>query len=227
MPNPGSPQSMQQAQQNTPPMPKGTMIGMLLSLVIMLVVYSFYEPVGKALNVVFQVIAFGGNYPVLTLVICGLIMITISTIIRSYMTDFVTQTRNQRIQTEFNKELRQARLENNLFKLKKLQEEQPKMTAKTMEASTKQMRTMPITMLVVIPVYAWVRFFIYNTLDPNFLVMLPWNDMTVNLQTATVWIMPLWIVIYTLISLPVGQLENRVVRYFLLKKRLKELDGIS
>ena len=225
MPNPGSPQAMQQAQQAMPAMPKGTMIGMFITLIIMMVVMMFREPIGKALNYVFQVIDFNGQWPVFTLVIAGLIMITLSTVIRSLMTDFLSQAKNQSIQSEFNKEMRQAKLENKLYKMKKLQEEQGNMMAKTMESSTQMMKVMPITMVVVIPVYAWVWFFLGNTVPPELLtVAMPWGSVYLM---DSLWVIPIWIVVYTMISLPIGQLENRIVRYFLLKKRLKELDGIE
>jgi len=216
---------MQQTQNAAMPgMSKGTMIGMVATLAIMLVVMQFRMQIGKGLNFVFEpLIGFGGSWPVVTLVIAGLIMITLSTLIRSYMTDFVAQARNQKISSEFNKEMRQARLENNLYKLKKLQEEQPKMMAKSMESSTQMMKVMPITMMVVIPIYAWVFYFLTYVVAPEMTsIHLPFAE--VNLLD-TLWVMPLWIVIYTMISLPIGQLENRVVRYFLLKKRLKKLDG--
>ena len=216
---------MQQAQSAMPQMmSKGTIIGMVATMIILVVVMQFRMQIGQGLNFAFEpLIGFGGNWPVVTLVVAGLIMITLSTLIRSYMTDFVAQARNQKISSEFNKEMRQARLENNLYKLKKLQEEQPKMMAKSMESSTTMMKTMPITMLVVIPIYAWVWYFLQNVVSPDLLsIHLPFAE--VNLL-STLWILPMWIVIYTMISLPIGQLENRVVRYFLLQKRLKELDG--
>ena len=227
MPNPGSPQSMAQNPQNMPSIQKGPMIGMLLVLVIMMVVMQFRTQIGGALNVVFQVIDFDGQWPVLTLVIAGIIMITLSTIVRSFMTDFVAQARNQHFQSSFNKEMRQARLENNLYKLKKLQEQQPAMMAKSMESSTSMMKVMPITMVFVIPIYAWVWYFLEQTvlggdLSLELLINIPWGP--VNIMD-TLLIIPMWIIIYTMISLPIGQLEGRIVRYYLLGKRLKELDG--
>ena len=252
----------------SPMMSKNTMIGMFATLIIMMVVMQFRYQIGNALNYAFRpIFGFGDTNPVLTLVVAGLFMITISTIIRSLMTDFVSQARNQKISSEFNKEMRQARLENNLFKLKKLQEEQPKMMAKQMEASTSMMKVMPITMMIVIPIYAWIYFFVsYVAIgtdpltglqvdlngDPfrttfwelggvqyseyieggvehtkQLLISMPWFPaLTVNILD-NLWIIPAWIIIYTMISLPIGQLENRIVRYFLLTKRLKELDGIE
>jgi uncharacterized membrane protein (DUF106 family) len=235
MPNPGSPQAMQ-TRQNMPAMPKGTMIGMFMVLIIMMVVMMFRKEIGGALNVIFEpLIGFGGKWPVFTLVIAGLIMITLSTIIRSFMTDFVGQARNQKISSEFNKEMRQARLENNLFKLKKLQEEQPKMMARSMESSTQMMRVMPITMLVIIPIYAWVGYFLGDPsygFDASFVPLVPHELLTAPMPWGTVGLVdrlagffPIWIVVYTMISLPVGQLENRVVRYYLLKKRMRDLEA--
>ena len=219
MPNPGSPEQMRQMQQDMPQMPKGTMMGMLVVLLIMMIVMQFREAIGKALNVVFQYIDFGGEYPVLTLVISGVIMITISTVIRAYMSDPIGQAKSQHIQ-----EMRQARLENNLYKMKKLQEAQPKIMAASMNQQTTMMKTMPITMIVILPVYAWVWYFINDTMggaDMSIWINMPWGFADLN---STIWFMPVWIVIYTLISLPIGQLENKLVNYIFLKKRLEEIN---
>ena len=224
MPNPGSPEQMRQMQQDMPQMPKGTMMGMLVVLLIMMIVMQFREAIGKALNVVFQYIDFGGEYPVLTLVISGVIMITISTVIRAYISDPIGQAKRQHIQSEFSKEMRQARLENNLYKMKKLQEAQPKIMAASMNQQTTMMKTMPITMIVILPVYAWVWYFINDTMggaDMSIWINMPWGFADLN---STIWFMPVWIVIYTLISLPIGQLENKLVNYIFLKKRLEEIN---
>lgn len=230
MPNPGSPQSMQQVQQQAPPMSSKTMLGMMMTLVIMMVVMSFRTQIGQALDVVFRYIAFDGKYPVLTLIIAGLVMITVSTVIRSLMSDPIQMARNQQIQSDFNKEFRQARIENNLFKMKKLQEQQPQIMAMSMEASTQQMKVMPITMLFIIPVYAWVWFFLIpdgtyfaGDLVSNLTVNMPWGSLDLN--TMLMGFFPAWIVIYTMVSLPIGQIENRLIRFVLLKKRLNDLES--
>ena len=220
---------MQQAQQQAPPMSSKTMIGMMMTLVIMMIVMSFRTQIGQALDVVFRYIAFDGKYPVLTLIIAGLVMITVSTVIRSLMSDPIQMARNQQMQSDFNKEFRQARIENNLFKMKKLQEQQPKMMAMSMEASTQQMKVMPITMLFIIPVYAWVWYFLVpegtyfnGDLVSNLIVNMPWG--TLDLNTMLMGFFPAWIIIYTMVSLPIGQIENRLIRFILLKKRLNALD---
>ena len=227
MPNPGSPESMQETQAQMPGMSGKTMMGMMLAMMIMLIVTSFRDPIGEALDVVFRYIAFKDS-PVLTLILAGIIMITLSTVVRSFMTDFVGMARNQHIQSDFNAEFRQARMENNLFKMKKLQEQQPQIMAMSMEASTQQMKTMPITMLLVIPVYAWVYYFLKTGDSAAYfpgetvLVNMPWGTLDVN--TLLMGFFPSWIVLYTMVSLPIGQIETRLIRLYLLKKRLRQLD---
>lgn len=203
-------------------MQKGTMIGLLAVFVILIVVMQFRMQIGEILNIVFQVIDFNGEWPVFTLIIAGLIMITLSTVIRSFLTDPIAQARNQQMQSDFNKELRQARLENNLFKMKKLQDQQPAMMAKSMESSTQMMKIMPVTMIVVIPIYAWVWYFLQETVpDPLTVINLPWGS--VDIMGTMLMFLPIWIVVYTLISMPIGQLENRIMRFIFLRKRLDEL----
>ena len=233
MPNPGSPESMQQVQNQAPPMSSKTMIGMFAVLIIMMVVMQFRSQIGGALDYVFQYIAFDGRYPVVTLIIAGLIMITISTIVRSLMSDPIEMAKNQQIQSDFNKEFRQARMENNLFKMKKLQEMQPQIMAMSMQASTQQMKVMPVTMIFLLPMYAWVWYFI-NPSDAAIaggdyfaageaVAHLPWSA-SFDLNTMLVGFFPAWIIIYTMVSMPIGQIENRLLRYYFLRKHLRELD---
>ena len=87
-------------------------------------------------------------------------------------------------------------------------------------------------MLFIIPVYAWVWFFLqtgegaiyFDTEEMIALthVALPWG--TVDLNTALMGFFPVWIIIYTMVSLPIGQIENRLIRFIFLKKHLAELD---
>lgn len=213
-------------QQNVQPMPKGTMFGMFAVLIIMMVVMMARDQIGEALNYVFKYIDFGGQYPVLTIVLAGLIMITLSTVARALLTDPIAQAKSQHLQSEFNAEMRKARLENNLYKLKKLQEMQPQMMQASMEQSTKMMKVMPITMIFVIPIYAWIYYFVTFTMGgatSAVIINMPWG--LVNLMDLVMGFMPIWIVIYTLISLPIGQLENKLINYIMFKKRLAAISA--
>jgi uncharacterized membrane protein (DUF106 family) len=199
---------------------------MMITLVVMLAVMMFYQPIGKALNYAFEpLIGFDGKYVVLTLILAGIIMTCISTIIRAYMTDMVKQTRNSRENSAFMSELRKARLENNLYKIKKLTAMQQQMMSKNMEGQASAMKSMPITMLIVIPIYAWIRYFAQDPAGAvmqagTHLIHVPWGTWDIG-EGASIWAI---ILIYTLITIPFGQFVSRMVRAYEFRKRLKELD---
>jgi uncharacterized membrane protein (DUF106 family) len=194
---------------------------LMVTLGIMIFVLMFRDAVGKALNVVFEpLIGFGGKYVVLTLMLAGMIMIGISTVIRTLMTDTMTQAKNQNEMKSFNAELRQARIENNLYKIKKLTEQQKVMMSKSMDSSMKMMKTMPITMVIVIPMFAWVNYFLYNVALST-IVSVPWSSHVNILESIG---LPMWILMYMLVTIPFAQLIGRVIRWFKFKKRLEEID---
>ena len=197
------------------------MMWMLISLVMIIAIYQFKRQIGEALNVVFwPLIGFNGNYVVLTMMIAGILMISLSTIVRTLMTDTMTQAKNQREMSAFNAELRQARIENNLYKIKKLTEQQKVMMSKSMDSSMKMMKTMPITMMIVIPIFAWVWYFLDHA--TSVIVSVPWSD-NVNLLGSMV--LPVWMLMYMLVTIPFGQLIGRLIRWVKFKKRLAEIDG--
>jgi uncharacterized membrane protein (DUF106 family) len=218
----------QAAEGNRPPTSQLMFMMISLGIVIALFIPGVRDAMGKALNVVFEpLIGFGGKYVVLTLMFAGIIMIGISTVIRALMTDMVTQAKNQKEMSAFNAELRQARIENNLYKIKKLSEQQKAMMSKSMESSMKMMKTMPITMIIVIPMFAWVWYFL-GTLEPTIelvTVAVPWSASVV--LTGSMWFLPTWVLMYMLITIPFGQFLNRMIRRIKFKKRLEEMEGTS
>jgi len=163
-------------------------------------------------------IGFGGQYPIITLFATGMIMTGLTIVIRHFFVDYVEQIRNQKIVSAFNKELRQARLENNTFKTKKLTEQQDKILKKSMDVTSSQLKLMPITLIVVIPIFAWLSVFMSKIVSGAFSV--PW---AFNADLNAVIMLPAWILLYSLISVPFGQFLMRTLRYFSFRKRLDQL----
>lgn len=195
-----------------------------LGMVFILFIPGIREPVGKGVGFVFEpLIGFGGNYVVLTIMLAGIIMIGISTVVRTLMTDTMKQAKNQNEMKAFNAELRQARMENNLYKIKKLSEQQSAMMNKSMESSMKMMKTMPLTMLIIIPVISWIWIFLESLDAAHVTIAVPWASAVV--LTRSMWILPTWILVYMLITIPFGQLLSRAIRWIKFKKRLEEIDG--
>jgi uncharacterized membrane protein (DUF106 family) len=165
------------------------------------------------------IIGFGGNYPTLTLILAGMTMTGLTIVVRHFFTDYVQQAESQKIVGAFNKELRMARLENNTFKTKKLMEQQPKIMERSMKMTGSQLKLMPITMLIVVPIFAWVAVFMYQITSP--LIAVPWAY-GVDLNNAS-YLFPNWVLLYSLISIPFGQILSRLLRYYDFKKRLNVL----
>ncbi|MFA5452706.1 MAG: EMC3/TMCO1 family protein [Candidatus Methanomethylophilaceae archaeon] len=208
-----------------------SMMPMLIVLIMIMALYMIdgsNHYIGKLLNYVFQIIDFDGQYAVLTLMLMGVIMTALSTIIRSFTMDPIAQTKSQQFMSSFNKELRQARIENNLYKVKKLEEMQSVVMAKSMESSTQMMKSMPYTMIVIVPIFLWVRYFVDVTLAAagTQIISIPWSVVGVNLMHVF-WFMPAWILVYTLVSIPLGQLVMKIIRTYQFKKRLHEIESES
>ncbi|WP_400207406.1 DUF106 domain-containing protein [Candidatus Methanomassiliicoccus intestinalis] len=179
------------------------------------------EIVGYALDPTLG--ALGQNDPVPALFLTGMLMIALSTIIRHFTTDYVKQAETQKITSAFNKELRAAYQENNKYKIKKMTEMQQEMMQKSMDMSTGQMKIMPITMIIIIPFFAWIGFFCTGLSDTAQLISVPWAEM-VNLNGK---IGPFfnWMLLYSAISIPFGQLLSRLLRFIMFRKRLREIEA--
>jgi uncharacterized membrane protein (DUF106 family) len=166
------------------------------------------------------IVGFGGAYPVVTLFLTGMIMTSITIIVRHFFTDYVEQIRSQKIVSAFNKDLREARMENNTYKIKKLTEMQQDILQKSMKASTAQLKLLPITMIVIIPIFAWLAVFMGQV--PNTIISVPW---ALNVNLIDTILLPIWVLLYSLISVPFGQILMRSLRFFEFRKRLRELEA--
>jgi uncharacterized membrane protein (DUF106 family) len=128
----------------------------------------------------------------------------------------------------FNAELRKARMENNLYKIKKLTEMQQTMMAKSMESSMKMMKTMPLTMIIVMPIISWVWIFMDKVAEidvARVTATVPWAE---NVILTDSLLFPVWILMYMLVTIPFSQVLNKAVKWFKFKKRLAEIDkGIA
>lgn len=197
-----------------------TMMAFVFALVIMFdnnLRQGLGSIVGTALE---PAVGFQGHMPILTLLFTGLIMSFSSIIVRHFFVDWVGQARSQRIATAFQKELREARTSNNTYKLKKLTELQPQIMAQSLKSSQTQLKLMPVTMLVVIPIFAWLANFVYITI-PSTSFSVPWA-FNANMTSSNV--LPNWILLYSLLTLPFGQVLTRALKYFSFRKKLKKIE---
>ncbi len=209
-----------------PPKPDfaNQMIVLFAFMIAMLVMFDndLRQGLGKIVGVpLTPLVGFDGQLPILTLLLTGLLMSFFSISVRHLFVDWVGQARTARITSAFQKEMRQARQSNNTYKLKKLNELQPQIMSQSMKASQSQLKLMPVTMLVIIPIFAWLANFVYIDLEST-VFSVPW---ALNASMKNSNILPNWILLYSLMTLPFGQVLTRILKYFSFSKRLREIES--
>lgn len=197
------------------------MFGLLIAMFVL-----FNQDIRQALGTYVgyglePIVGFGGDMPMVTLLLTGLVMSFFSITVRHFFIDWVGQARNQRAFAAFNKEMKEARTGNNTYKLKKLQELQPEMMAQNMKSTQSQFKIMPITMIVIIPIFAWLANFVYIGLGST-VFSVPW-ELNADMENSN--LLPNWVLLYSLMTLPFGQVLQRSLKIFTFSRKLKALDS--
>jgi uncharacterized membrane protein (DUF106 family) len=200
---------------------------LVMLLAFMVAIFVLFDPkirqaLGKYVGYGLEpIVGFGGEMPVVTLLLTGLIMTFFSITVRHFFIDWIGQARNQRISSAFSKELREARSSNNTFKLKKLMELQPQIMAQSMKTTQSQFKLMPVTMIVIIPIFAWLANFVYMGLGST-AFSVPW-EFNASMRNSN--LLPNWVLLYSLMTLPFGQVLQRLLKQLSFRKKLKALDA--
>jgi len=199
-----------------------TIIGIVLAVYILFNA-NLRDMLGRAVGVVMNpLIGFNGNYPVITIMLAGTFMVLVTTVIRHFTTDWLETARNQAAMKHFQAEFKQARADQNTYRVKKLQEYQPKMQQEMQKTQMKSMKSMPFTMLIVIPFFAWILTFVNNL--PYWYYATPWNP-EVNMFTTEGIVpglgslFPHYILLYMVLSIPLGALVGKAMKYLSWKER--------
>ncbi|MEK6985670.1 MAG: EMC3/TMCO1 family protein [Candidatus Thermoplasmatota archaeon] len=214
-----------------PPKPRGS--GNLLTIVSIVAVFfvlfnpSLNQAMGRYAGIVLDpILGFGGKYPVLTILLAGALLVAATTVLRHFTTDWIQTARSQAMMRHFQKEMMEARKSNNSYKLKKLQDAQPQMMAASQEMQKKQLKMMPLTMIIVVPIFAWVSTFLARQDYTWFSA--PWNPAVAMFDTNGILpfggadgtsLFPHWILLYMALSIPLGSLINKSLKYFAWKER--------
>ncbi len=199
--------------------------GMLLTMLFM--IYILINPemrVGMgnfAADLLEPQIGFEHQYPVLTFLFAGVLMISLTTFIRHLLIDWEKVAEIQTKMAAYNKEMGEARRSGNNARLNKLMAMQPQVMVLQSEMMSNQMRPMIFTMLIAMPIIFWLCFGENNFVDRMDLkvMSLPWEP---NYSlTDRLWILPHSILVYSALSLPFGQILMRLLKLASLKNSEK------
>lgn len=164
---------------------------------------------------------FGGKYPILTILLAGVFVMLITTLLRHFTTDWLEMAKAQAYARHFQREFMKAKKENNTYRIKVLTEKQPEVMAGSQKLQQQQMKQMPLTMLVSIPVFAWILEFLNRLQYSDFATL--WNP-SVDLFTANgilfgSSVFPHWVLLQIALTVPLGLLVQRAMKYFAWRER--------
>jgi len=185
------------------------MIFLFMMTVIIIIDPSMRRSAGLAVGSIFEpLIGFDGRYPVFTLMCASMIMVGFSSVLRHFFTDWYETARSQKIMSTYQKELRAARMSGNQSRVKKLMEKQGEIMKFQSSIMMSSMKSMVFTTIVAISIFTWL-FTFFSSLDYPF-ISLPWASKWSMMDNP--YIFPNWVLVYSLISIPTGQLILRILK---------------
>lgn len=208
-----------------PEVPQGTGAMFLSMFLMLMLLIAFINPsvrntVVGAMNVaLLPTIGFAGRYPVITIMIAELIVVLVGTTLRILFTDFVAQARMQKIMSALRKIQRDAFRTRDQDKIKRLQAIQSRYLMENTQIMNKQFKILPITLIIIFPLFTWLGVFLYSLPYPAF--TLPWAARSYLDRTYILF--PEWVYLYAILGIPFTQIYQRALRYFMLKRRLARL----
>lgn len=198
------------------------MIMMLFLTLFIMFDQNLRLAVGNLAGIVLEpIIGFNGEYPVLTVMMAGFLMVTFSTGIRHFFIDWISQAEKQQKMKDFNKVLRKARMEGNQAEVNRLMKKQLEMSKDQMSSMMDTMKPMMFTMVFLIATFAFIGAFIVNI--PGATLSVPWAN-NVDMNGQYVCFFTNWIIVYFLISISMAQVIQRVLKWYSFSKKLKEPD---
>ena len=208
-----------------PQRPKPSMGRTFLFMMFFLTLFVVLDPglrdaFGRAAAAVFwPTIGFGAAYPVLTILLAGSLTTIISSVVRHFFTDWVKTTRINKRDAAVRKATMEAIRQGNRTKAAKLREVQMSMQAETLDVRFAPMKSMAVTFLLFILVFSWLGQFVYSDVGSagTAFFAVPWQTQT-DLRAA--YVFPAWILLYSLLAIPIGQIVTRVLKFDSFRKRL-------
>jgi uncharacterized membrane protein (DUF106 family) len=173
--------------------------------------------------ILFPAFGFGGALPVVTILLAGMLTTSVSSLIRDHYTNWVKMARSQKVMSAWRREQMDAMRKGQSTKLEKLKEFQQTIQKDQMEMMTTPYKSMAWTMFLFIVIFTWLRLFVDVVLQGlgNQWIAVPWSS---HVYLNSFWVLfPAWVLLYSLLAIPFGQIITRVLKYIRFKRRLEAM----
>ncbi len=211
------------------PASKGAFTRFIMIFLFLLAILALFDPqmalgFGDAAGFVLApIIGFGGRFTVLTVLLAGAMTTGISSILRDHYTDWVKMVKFQRISGALSRDLRDAMRKGNRSQQDKLNKVRMGFAKDQMDIQLNSMKPLAWTFFLFIVLFAWLNVFVNQTLlnTGGQYFAVPWaGDVYVNYVP---FLFPSWIIIYSLLAIPIGQIITRVLKYVRFKRKLEAM----
>lgn len=189
---------------------------MLMLMVLMfLMIFVFGNPeisawLATSIHTVFYpLIGFGGSYPMLTLILAGIIVVSLSSFFQNLFNDWRKMGEAQETSKAFQKELQKARKEGNTNRVNKLMKMQPQIMKKQTEAQSGMMKPMIFLFIFIVPIFMWLRYFL-GGLDYYYFTV-PWGNGASLFYKP--FLMQAWLWLYLIFSMVIGQVIRQGIKW--------------
>ena len=208
---------------------KGSFTRFMMIFLFLLAILALFDPqmangFGDAAGYVLgPVIGFGGRFPVLTVLLAGALTTIVSSVLRDHYTDWVKMVKFQRINGAWQKEYREAMRKGNRSQMDKMQKIRQGFMKDQMDVQLATMKPLAWTFFLFIVLFAWLNVFVNQTLlaEGGQYFAVPWaSNVFVNYVP---FLFPSWIIIYSLLAIPIGQILTRVLKYVRFRRKLLKM----
>ncbi len=190
---------------------------LMLMLLMFVMLFIFGDPgissfLATSLNSVFYpLIGFDGAFPVLTLILAGVIVVFLSSFFQNLFTDWKKMGESQQMTKAFQKEISKARKEGDTNRVNKLMKKQPEIMRRQTEASSGMMKPMFFLFIFIVPIFMWLRFFLGNL--TYFYFTVPWATGVSLFDKPIGFLWQAWLWLYLVFSMVVGQVIRQGLKW--------------
>lgn len=172
-------------------------------------------------SVFYPIIGFNGNFPIITIVLAGTIVVFLSGFFQNLFADYKKMGEAQEITKAYQAEMRKATKEGNTNRLNKLRKMQPQIMKKQTEVQGNAMKPMLFLFIFIVPIFIWLRFFLSNL--PYYYFTAPWAKNISFFDNSILWQSWLWI--YLIFSMIIGQILRGALKYITWSEWWKNIRG--
>jgi len=204
----------------------------MIFLGILAIYVLIFPDVGRSFGLIAgailePVIGFDGRYPVITILLAGLVTTTASSVLRHFFTPWTRMAKMNATLGSIRKDQMEAFRKQNTSRVQKLRAKQSEIMVEYQDVQFVPLKLMAYTMFFFVVIFTWLRLiFVDETLagQGNLYFAVPWSF---NAQLLAVYVFPSWILLYSLLAIPFGQVVQRMLKYITFQRRLQALGEIT